>query len=68
VQHIGLSLHLQPHGNDTSTRAQSKNAQALQELEILYSKRDQVLQRGGVKKPSSTVVLLAILLSPAADG
>jgi hypothetical protein len=34
------------HGNDASTRAQSKHAQALQELEILYSLWEQVLQRG----------------------
>jgi hypothetical protein len=33
------------HGDNTSTRAQAKHSQAIRELEILYSFRDQVLQR-----------------------
>jgi hypothetical protein len=33
------------HGDDTTTQAQAKHNQAIRALEILYSYRDQVLQR-----------------------
>jgi hypothetical protein len=33
------------HGNNASTRAQAKHSQAIRELEILYSHRQNVLQR-----------------------